>query len=102
MDDVGSLFEGQQIPPFDREYISFSEVLFRLTGNAMYKRCENVIAYSENLIRALEDNFAIAFVGELRQRLPRMFVHHVCIDIYSSNMLIGMSWVLPPLRERDF
>lgn len=69
MDDIGSLFEGQQIPPFDREYISFSEVLFRLTGNAMYKRCENVIAYSENLIRALEDNFAIAFVGELRPKI---------------------------------
>ena len=69
MDEIGAAFKGSQIAAYDKEYISLGEMLMKLTGGAMYERCERVISSTESLIRMFENDFGIEFSGETHPKI---------------------------------
>ena len=69
MDEIGAAFKGRQIAAYDKEYVSLGEMLIKLTGGAMYERCERVISSTESLIRMLENDFGIEFSGETHPKI---------------------------------
>lgn len=69
MHDLDAAFKNYHIPAYDKEYVSFGELMIKLTGGAMYKRCESVISSAENIIRMFESDFGIKFSGENRPRI---------------------------------
>ena len=69
MDEIGSAFKGRPIAAYDKEYVSLGEMLIKLTGGAMYERCERVIFSAESLIRMLENDFGLKFSGETHPKI---------------------------------
>jgi hypothetical protein len=69
MDEIGAEFKERQIAAYDKEYVSLGEMLIKLTGGAMYERCERVIFSTENLIRMFENDFGIQFSGEIHPKI---------------------------------
>lgn len=69
MDEIGIAFKGRKIAAYDKEYVSLGEMLIKLTGGAMYERCERIIFSTENLIRMFENDFGIEFLGETHPKI---------------------------------
>lgn len=69
MDEISGAFKNHQIATYDKEYVSLGEMLIKLTGGAMHERCKQVVAAAESLIRMLENEFSIAFVGEAHPKI---------------------------------
>lgn len=69
MDEIGAEFKERKIGAYDKEYVSLDEMLIKLTGGAMYERCERVIFSTENLIRMFEGDFGIQFAGEVHPKI---------------------------------
>jgi hypothetical protein len=69
MDEIGSSFKNQQIASFDREYVSLGEMMLKFTGGAMHERCAHVVEATESMIKMLEGDFDIDFVGETRPKI---------------------------------
>lgn len=78
MDEISIAFKGHQIAAYEkayvtatyeRDYVSFAEMIMSLTGGAMYQRCKRVIASTESLIKMLENDFGIAFTGEIHPKI---------------------------------
>lgn len=69
MDEISSAFKGRQIASYDKEYVSLGEMLIKLTGGAMYERCERVVSSAESLIRMLENDFGITFSEERHPKI---------------------------------
>lgn len=69
MNEIGTIFKGRQIAAYDKEYVRLDEMLIKLTGGAMYERCERLIFSTESLIRMFEKQFKIVFAGEVHPKI---------------------------------
>lgn len=69
MDDIRTAFTGLHIPAYDKEYVQLGEVLMKLTGGAMYERCERLVSSTENIIRMMENELGIIFSGEIYPKI---------------------------------
>lgn len=69
MEDIDAAFKGRQISAYDKEYVKLGEMLIKLTGGAMYERCEHIIFSTESLIRIFENDFGVEFLGEIHPKI---------------------------------
>ena len=69
MGEISGAFKGRLIASYDKEYVSLGEMLIKLTGGAMYERCERVLTSAETLIWMLERDFGIEFKGEAHPKI---------------------------------
>ena len=69
MSEIGTVFKGRHIAAYDKEYVQLDEMLIKLTGGAMYERCERLIFSTESLIRMFEKQFKIVFAGEVHPKI---------------------------------
>lgn len=67
--DIAIGFPGSRIASHDKEYVSLSELLLRLTSGGMTQRCERLITRLEELIRYFERALKIPYRGELQPRI---------------------------------
>lgn len=89
LSEIEDVFKGRKVAAYDKEYQSLGDLLIRLSGGAMHERCERLIGSAETIIRFLEDECGIKYVGEVP---PKITPYVRSSRLYRSIFELYANW----------
>lgn len=67
--EISATFSGGHLASHDKEYVSLSELLLRLSAGGMNQRCDKLLTTIGELVRYFEKTLKVPYRGEIKPRL---------------------------------